>query len=28
VGKSKTTRLLIPAVKSAMGHHPYFPPLS
>jgi DNA-binding NarL/FixJ family response regulator len=27
VGKSKTTRLLIPAVKSAMDHHPYFPPL-
>jgi DNA-binding NarL/FixJ family response regulator len=28
VGKSKTTRLLIPAVKSAMEHQPFFPPLS
>jgi DNA-binding NarL/FixJ family response regulator len=28
VGKSKTTLLLIPAVKSAIGHHPFFPPLS
>lgn len=28
VGKSNTTRLLIPAVKSAIGHHPFFPPLS
>jgi len=28
VGKSKTTRLLIPAVKSAIDHHPYFPPLA
>lgn len=28
VGKSKTTKLLIPAVKSAMGHQPFFPPLS
>ena len=28
VGKSKTTRLLIPAVKSAMDHRPFFPPLS
>jgi len=26
VGKSKTTR--IPAVKSAIGHQPFFPPLS
>ena len=28
VGKSKTTTLLIPAVKSAIGHQPFFPPLS
>lgn len=28
VGKSQTASLLIPAVKSAMGHHPFFPPLS
>lgn len=28
VGKSKTTRLLIPAVKSAVDHQPFFPPLS
>ena len=28
VGKSKTTRLLIPAVKSAIDHQPFFPPLS
>jgi DNA-binding NarL/FixJ family response regulator len=28
VGKSKTTRLLVPAVKSAVGHHPFFPPLT
>lgn len=28
VGKSKTTSLLIPAVKSAIGHQPFFPPLS
>lgn len=28
VGKSQTTNLLIPAVKSAMGHQPFFPPLS
>ncbi len=28
VGKSKTTRLLVPAVKSAIGHQPFFPPLS
>ena len=27
VGKSKTTRLLVSAVKSAVGHHPFFPPL-
>lgn len=27
VGKSKTTRQLIPAVKSAVGHQPFFPPL-
>jgi DNA-binding NarL/FixJ family response regulator len=27
VGKSKTTRLLVTAVKSAVGHHPFFPPL-
>jgi DNA-binding NarL/FixJ family response regulator len=27
-GKSKTTRLLIPAVKSAVGHQPFFPPLA
>lgn len=28
IGKSKTTRLLIPAVKSAVDHQPFFPPLS
>ena len=28
VGKSKTTRLLVTAVKSALDHHPFFPPLS
>lgn len=28
VGKSKTTRLLIPAVKSAVDHQPFFPPLA
>jgi DNA-binding NarL/FixJ family response regulator len=28
VGKSKTTSLLIPAVKSAIDHQPFFPPLS
>lgn len=28
VGKSKTTRLLIPAVKSAVDRQPFFPPLS
>ena len=28
VGKSKTTRLLIPAVKSVMEHRPFFPPLA
>jgi DNA-binding NarL/FixJ family response regulator len=28
VGKSRTTRLLIPAVRSAIDHHPFFPPLS
>jgi DNA-binding NarL/FixJ family response regulator len=28
IGKSKTTRLLIPAVKSALDHQPFFPPLS
>jgi len=27
VGKSKTKRHLIPAVKSAVGHQPFFPPL-
>lgn len=27
VGKSKTTRLLIPAVKSVIEHQPFFPPL-
>jgi DNA-binding NarL/FixJ family response regulator len=27
VGKSKTTKLLIPAVKSALDHKPFFPPL-
>lgn len=27
VGKSKTTRQLISAVKSAVGHQPFFPPL-
>ena len=27
VGKSKSTTLLIPAVRSALGHHPFFPPL-
>ena len=27
VGKSKTTRQLIHAVKSAVGHQPFFPPL-
>jgi DNA-binding NarL/FixJ family response regulator len=27
VGKSKTIRLLIPAVKSAVHHQPFFPPL-
>jgi DNA-binding NarL/FixJ family response regulator len=25
--KSQTTRQLIPAVKSAVGHQPFFPPL-
>ena len=28
IGKSKTSRLLIPAVKSAIGHQPFFPPLA
>jgi len=28
VGKSKTTRLLVTAVRSALDHHPFFPPLS
>jgi DNA-binding NarL/FixJ family response regulator len=28
VGKSRTTKLLIPAVRSAIDHHPFFPPLS
>ena len=28
IDKSKSTRLLIPAVKSAVGHQPFFPPLS
>ena len=28
VGKSRTTRLLITAVRSAVDHHPFFPPLS
>ena len=28
VGKSKTTRLLIPAVKSAVGHQSFSPPLA
>lgn len=28
VGKSRTTKLLIPAVKSALGHQPFFPPLA
>ena len=28
VGKSHTTRFLVTAVKSALGHHPFFPPLA
>ena len=28
VGKSMTTKLLVRAVKSAVGHHPFFPPLA
>jgi len=28
VGKSKTTRLLVTAVKSALDHHPFFPPVA
>jgi len=28
VSKASTTRLLIPAVKSAIDHHPFFPSLS
>ncbi len=28
VGKSNSTRLLVLAVKSVIGHHPFFPPLS